>query len=148
MGYRDDFYKAGNIIGYSGNLHDCPTVYFQKGGLWGHITQRHGLPQNVGRHALRDNAFYEAHTYEITNEDTGNGIRLVEKLDGKIFHESRSTLTEVNHLQFQTLHILAQALIKNPNEKNISFFSGEDFDKIEAAEAGLRRALADLPGPA
>jgi len=79
MGYRDDFYNEENILGYTGKLEDNPTVYFaDAGGLnpklqkvgnqqkvvvqFGHITQAHNDPKNVGREAVR-----EAYSYTIAN---------------------------------------------------------------------------------
>jgi hypothetical protein len=91
MGYRDDFYMVQYIIGYSGNLHDFPTVYFRKGNEYGHITQKHPCPQNVGRMAVRSSA-----DYWIGNEPVHGTLKLLEKENGVVFHESRSTLTEVD----------------------------------------------------
>jgi hypothetical protein len=66
MGYRDDFYKKDNILGYTGDLMKDPTVYFaDAGGLnpktvdvdgrtqvlvsFGRITQDHPHKNNIGR---------------------------------------------------------------------------------------------------
>ena len=56
MGNRDDFYTAENIIGYTGNLHNNPTVYFAnaldptaKGGT---KTPRRRLRRRRRRHAV------------------------------------------------------------------------------------------------
>lgn len=79
MGYRDDFYKAENIIGFTGDLANNPTVYFADAGgkspklekvggsdkvvvSFGHITQAHSIAANVGREAVR-----EAYSYSIFN---------------------------------------------------------------------------------
>ena len=32
MGYEDEFYSQDNILGYTGDLHDNPTVYFAEAG--------------------------------------------------------------------------------------------------------------------
>jgi len=48
MGYRDDFYRTANIIGYSGQIDSFPSVYFQSSSEYGHITQMHFYPQNDG----------------------------------------------------------------------------------------------------
>ena len=87
MGYRDDFYMVQYIIGYSGNLHAFPTVYFRKGNEYGHITQKHPCPQNVGRMAVRSSA-----DYWIGSEPGQGTLKLLEKENGVVFHESRSTL--------------------------------------------------------
>ena len=79
MGYRHDFYREENIIGYTGELLKNPTVYFaDAGGInprlqqvgnkqqvlveFGHITQAHNMPSNVGRERVR-----EAFSYSICN---------------------------------------------------------------------------------
>jgi hypothetical protein len=144
MGYRDDFYTVGNIIGYSGQLNDFPTVYFLSDAEWGHITQKHPLPQNVGRQSVGD-----ATHYEIGNERVHGTLKLVEKLNGRVFHESRSTLKRIDPNSFETvdfkvLGILAQAIRNCPNEKNISEFSGQDMQKIEQAENSMSAVLDQL----
>ena len=53
MAYRNDFYTDKNIIGYTGNLAFLSqvSIYFfdpiQR--AFGHITQQHYMPQNIGR---------------------------------------------------------------------------------------------------
>lgn len=144
MGYRDDFYAIGNIIGYSGTLTDFPTVYFLTDAEFGHITQKHGYAQNVGRNAVKSAAHYS-----IGNERVRGVMKLVEKMRGHVFHESRSTLKRVDPNDFETvdfrvLGILAQAIRDNPNEKNISTFSRADQNKIKAAENNMAAVLAQF----
>lgn len=79
MGYRDDFYKDENILGYTGDLRNNPAVYFADAGgvspklqtvdgkqkvlvSFGHITQAHQVAANVGREDVR-----EAYSYSISN---------------------------------------------------------------------------------
>ncbi len=79
MGYMDDFYTEANIIGHTGSLADNPTVYFADAGImnpvtrvvngknqvmvkFGHITQHHDLPGNIGRETV-----HEAYSYSISN---------------------------------------------------------------------------------
>lgn len=81
MAYRDDFYCAENILGYTGDLtkETTITVYFADAGganpklqtvdgqqkvvvQFGHITQVHDNAANVGREAVR-----EAYSYSIAN---------------------------------------------------------------------------------
>lgn len=81
MGYRDDFYCADNILGYTGDISKptTVTVYFADAGgvnpklqtvngaqkvvvSFGHITQVHDIAANVGREAVR-----EAYSYSICN---------------------------------------------------------------------------------
>jgi len=68
MGYRDDFYKPENIVGYTGRLGVNPTVYFASADEVGRITQDHPHAKNVGRNKVRKSA-----TYTIANllEDDG-----------------------------------------------------------------------------
>lgn len=85
MAYGDILYRRVNIIGYTGDLHHDPTVYFAcaahehgfvklktvsinsvqsvKGLFWfGHITQAHYDYRNVGRDLVR-----ESWSYNLTN---------------------------------------------------------------------------------
>ncbi len=84
MGYCDYLYRPDNIIGYSGDLNNNPTVYFvtesrdengaiktkQVGDvsqilfLNGHITQAHGQANNIGRELVT-----ESYSYSIMNVD-------------------------------------------------------------------------------
>lgn len=145
MGYRDDFYTIGNIVGYTGELNDFPSVYFQTATLRGHITQAHGYVQNVGRQQVES-----AVGYVLDNELVNGEMKLVEKQNGVIFHESRSTLKRIDPNNFETvsfevLGILAQAIWNHPNEKNISSFSVNDQRMIEHTEAKLQHVLRGLP---
>jgi hypothetical protein len=75
MGYRDDFYIKDNILGYTGNLHKDPTVYFADAGgtapkiakvngkdkvlvSFGHITQFHDMADNIGRGPVDESTSY------------------------------------------------------------------------------------------
>jgi len=101
MGYRDDFYKKDNILGYTGNLTESPTVYFADAGgvnprtvmiadveqvlvTFGHITQAHSIADNVGRGVVM-----ESHSYSIFNNAQGlaeeciYGPRECDRLFGK-----------------------------------------------------------------
>jgi hypothetical protein len=127
LGYKDDFYVAANIIGYSGNINWYPTVYFQTPALFGHITQSHGYSQNVGRQAVES-----AVGYTIGNQNVGGQMKLVESMNGHVFHESRSTLTAVNPGILPTLQ---QAIQNYPEEKLISEFSKKVQDTIADSES-------------
>lgn len=145
MGYRDDFYCVGNIIGYSGKLNDYPTVYFQSDTEWGHITQKHPYSQNVGRQSVED-----ATHYSIGNEMVNGTLKLVEKIRGHIIHESRSTLTPVDPNNFETvdfraLGILTQSIRNCPNMKYMPGFSSADLRTIQGARAAKGKAMAQLP---
>lgn len=60
MGYRDDFYRIENIIGYTGKLSKRPSVYFfsAASNAYGHITQAHGDQTNVGREIYKEDPDY------------------------------------------------------------------------------------------
>ena len=60
MGYRDDFFIASNIVGYTGDLQDNPTVYFETDEEQAHITQAHKKADNVGRGAV----FHDGRLFE------------------------------------------------------------------------------------
>lgn len=92
MSYRDDFYIKDNIIGYTGDILNNPTVYFKKvdgtGQIeFGRITQEHDDESNVGRNVVRT-----ARDYAITNV---NG-KAQEYYNGKVRHFSRGPFTEAN----------------------------------------------------
>lgn len=118
MGYRDDFYVAENLIGYSGQLHKMPTVYFKNGNSFGHITQYHEIPQNTGREPVDSDP-----NYQIGNEMINGVLKLVERTGPTpkdIFHESRSCLTSAVGLDADSKAILMQSLWKCPEKKEIS----------------------------
>jgi hypothetical protein len=155
MGYRDDFYCTINIIGYSGDPENFPTVYFRTKEEFGRITQEHGgrfgreheggitqepgFSQNVGRAEVQD-----ATGYTIANEMLAEGERLVEKVNGEIIHTSRSKFTSVLEIQFETFALLAQAIWRYPNERYISDFSLEDIAKIKGCKAKMKSVHGEL----
>ena len=63
MGYYDDFYQPGNILGYTGILTENPSVYFLQDlghtQVFGRITQAHEDSDNVGRSLVRRAANYK-----------------------------------------------------------------------------------------
>jgi hypothetical protein len=129
MGYRDDFYCVDNIIGYSGSLHEFPTVYFLTSKEYGHITQEHGYGQNVGRQEVGDAA-----GYSIGNESVNGVLKLLEKKNGRVFHESRTTLTKVTKNDADAFAVCSQAVWKYQDEKYISNFSKDVRDDIKATD--------------
>ena len=89
MSYRDDFYIPRNIIGYTGNINNNPTVYFQNGASYGHITQAHDIRQNIGREEV-----CQAQDYRIFNNVHGTaeewaGGRLYSPLTQCVHKRSR-----------------------------------------------------------
>jgi hypothetical protein len=53
VAYKPNFYQAGNIVGYTGRIGESPTVYFMDDRHYGHITQAHDCPLNVGRELIK-----------------------------------------------------------------------------------------------
>jgi len=139
MGYRDDFYTAANMIGYSGDLHSFPTVYFQSGQEFGHITQKHDTSQNVGRGTV-----CAAENYSIGNEMVEGAMKLVEKIGTKAFHVSRSTLTPVAQMSNDDQSIISQAIWNCTDEKYIDGYTDEIFDALDATDANKARMHKEL----
>jgi len=69
MGYRDDFYVAPNMYGYTGDIDDNPTVYFKTATEHGRITQDHPRKDNIGRDVVKGNE-----GYSIGNVTDDNGV--------------------------------------------------------------------------
>ncbi len=107
--YGEDFYKKENIIGYTGNPHTQPTVYFRDGDRFGRITQAHGNPRNVGRNLIREHL-----DYQIAN--TGVGGKAQEFYGGQVHHDSRNPFVEVAQ-DSEVLDGLATAIINFPDIK-------------------------------
>jgi hypothetical protein len=69
MTYRDDFYIAPNMYGYTGDLHENPTVYFVTATEHGRITQYHPREANIGRDVVKTTT-----GYSIGNLPDANGV--------------------------------------------------------------------------
>ena len=145
MGYRDDFYKKDNILGYTGDLMKDPTVYFaDAGGLnpntvdvdgrtqvlvsFGRITQVHPHEDNVGRGKV-----HECYSYSISNVTENGREQAKECVYGRSELKAigmRQKGGENDHLSFHTsrnrfeqvtsgnIEILALAIAKFPNAKD------------------------------
>ncbi|MBQ4822433.1 hypothetical protein [Aquimarina sp. MMG016] len=87
--YRDDFFTAENIIGYTGELGMNPTVYFRDGDYFGRITQDHGHADNIGRNIVRF-----APDYKIVNDISSGSA--YEYYDGAYRHKSRNKFIPVS----------------------------------------------------
>ena len=112
MGYRDDFYNAENIIGYTGDIDDGPTVYFLRDlgayKLYGRITQKHDHPKNIGREEVR-----QADTYENKRDSGVMG----EWVDGICVHPSRNPFVPIAEVEdFQQIW-LRISITKFPDKK-------------------------------
>lgn len=140
MGYRDDFYCVENMIGYTGDVHNFPTVYFLKsvtgGSFYGHITQKHDMPGNVGRMEVNSQP---DPAYTIGNERVRGVLKLVERGNGWQ-HESRSTLKTLGDMSANDAALCAQAIWQCQYEKNITSYSKSDQNKI-GAQMNLKAAI-------
>ncbi len=109
MGYMDRLYRSENIIGYTGDLQNNPTVYFFSPSsdvngqpktklvgqnnqilfLNGHITQAHDIANNVGREKV-----VESWSYSIMNagpeHDTSGLIKTGQKALQEVFHQNEA----------------------------------------------------------
>jgi hypothetical protein len=98
MGYRDDFYVVENMSGYTGDIHDNPTVYFYSYEEHGRITQDHHRKDNIGRDVVKTNT---GHSIEKVYDDKGV-LRSVfyERFEGyRVFdirHRSRGQLVWIS----------------------------------------------------
>jgi hypothetical protein len=126
MGYKDDFYVKTNIIGWTGDINGKAfSVYFADCGgsppktvrvanvdqvvvQFGHITQKHDCPYNIGREEVD-----ECFSYSITNGGKGGTMNEcvigevgLEKLksgkgitdkDHDVIHPSRSPFNSVTN---------------------------------------------------
>lgn len=144
MGYRDDFYQVWNIVGYTGDLHNFPTVYFVSPDLdlGGHITQKHALASNVGRQEV-----FSLQGYTYGNETYDGKYRLVERwADG--VHPSRNPIVEIDQdkPEMRTVSILAKAIRDCPEEKYISDMLDGDRDRIVGAFNAKNAAVGLMKG--
>lgn len=128
MANHDEFYRVYNIYGYSGNLHEKPSVYFLTDTHFGRITQKYDDdPTNVGRMAPMERQLgtYEYHIintmmlgppccYEYW-EDTATGNQ-------QEIHRSRNLITVVRdwgpeRLTPTVLALLAESITNFPRLK-------------------------------
>ena len=124
--YMSHIFRRENIIGYTGNLYDKPTVYFKyKDPITGnvhfaHITQSHdsGNPDKEGR-ALASSS----NDYKYNNESDGY---FKEYVGNSRIHKSRSLFVGVETLSPYEISILEDAISKFPylkKDKRESAFS-------------------------
>ncbi|WP_172328023.1 hypothetical protein [Mangrovicoccus sp. HB161399] len=114
MGYRDDFYIADNIVGYTGLPSASPSVYFRKGTTFGRITQVHDLRTNIGRAVVRDKA-----DYRLENGPHRGKEVCLEFYDGAYQHPSRNPIVFLRDMRTKyhdaVLPLLAQAITAFPD---------------------------------
>ena len=113
MSYRDDFYIVENIIGYTGDLTDNPTVYFENGEEYGHITQDHKKDDNIGREYVRPLEGYGA----VNTDEGTDKVRLHEYLGTEIIHYSRNELVSIEGMCQGDKDILKMSIWTFPSLK-------------------------------
>lgn len=106
MGYRDDFFVVDNIVGYTGKLHDLPTVYFESEAEVSHITQQHDIKDNIGREAVFSREGYHAGN----TDEGGEKARLLELKGSNLIHESRNEMISVEGMPSKDQSLLAQSI--------------------------------------
>ena len=138
MGYRDDFYTKDNILGYTGKLDDNPTVYFADAGrmnpktvevdgkqqvvvTFGHITQAHDIPTNVGREQVDESYSYSIHNVMENGEEHAQEAvygrpRGAAKATHVDFHTSRNRFEAATK---GNTEILARAIARFPEIKKM-----------------------------
>jgi hypothetical protein len=115
--YRSDFFIVENIIGYTGNIHDNPTVYFMSSIEFGRITQSHDIAWNIGREPVAER-FPDADTYYKISNEVKNGVEVaVEKYmlrsTGEVLlplHTSRNPFIDTRRKGMKTYALLSQAI--------------------------------------
>ena len=121
--YKPEFYRPENIIGYSGDLNDSPTVYFKDSdtGEFGHITQRHE-DWNVGREEVGEAS--AGYNYVIENglDQDGNNVtmeKFVHPMLGATlpFNISHARFVDGRRLHMRELALLALAIWQFPEKK-------------------------------
>ena len=127
MTYRADFYIPENIIGYTGQIDNNPTVYFMTGPAhgpneYGHITQAHQVGPNEGREGVRRSAHYELRA--------GADGNLEEWDAGRCIHRSRNPFMPVAGLAHKSRYLLGCAIDRFPLKKRIDRFTEQQIDQL------------------
>lgn len=129
MGYRDDFYKLENIIGYTGTVENNPTVYFivmrERDGediyVFGRITQAHMQADNIGRERVYASAHYSGMNEE---DDYGREV-WVECIGERVIHTSRNPFVRIEDCSPRQKAVLARAISGFPEIKERYVKNGE-----------------------
>ncbi len=91
QGAENRLYQPQNVIGTTSAQGQLPTVYYRtQSGTFGHITQQHNGPTNVGREPARKHA-----AYRYGNVNVGGRPVLEEEIPGVLFHRSRNALQPI-----------------------------------------------------
>ena len=150
MAYYDQLYQMQNIVGYTGDLHRHPTVYFisEELNLAGHITQAHPWPQNVGRTEP-----FPTDGYRMVNERKPHGTVLVEYYYNWAFHVSRNRFIALgthargggaDRFDVAAFAILAQSIRNCPHEKQMQGMDRTTFQSLQDAKAAKDATMAQL----
>ncbi|GAA4277180.1 hypothetical protein [Aquimarina mytili] len=155
MIYNPELYKKENIIGWTGDIQNNPTVYFMDDSTGdvkkinaGHITQSHSFSGNVGR----EKAITGKYSIENTGPKNEQGENVSQEvLDGNVIHQSRSPFKPVQNEEQREQ--LAQALNNHPKVKKMyveSYILGELEDlqneqvPQEQIEANLKEQIREI----
>jgi hypothetical protein len=107
MAYRDDFYINTNIIGYTGDINSpqAVTVYFESNTEFGHITQVHADPTNVGRGVVFNKSILVmAGGDKGTEEEWGACVAYGYKAENtRRFYVDTDGYTDVEHFYYERL---------------------------------------------
>ena len=139
MGYRDDFFSTANIVGYTGDLQNNPTVYFETDDEQAHITQAHDNANNVGRGVV-----YTTEGYSKANVyyEEDHAVHLVEMYGGKKIHKSRNMFIAVPNLDSRPAlkTILSKAILTHTDikPKYVKFQSRKNVSVSPAKAAKLK----------
>lgn len=79
-------YQPQNVVGVTGNPNANPTVYYQQGDTFGHITSAHSYSDNVGREPPRSDP-----TYTAANSGPRGQLQESTASTG-VFHTSRNPM--------------------------------------------------------
>lgn len=137
MDKGNGLYQPKNIVGHTGDLDSSPTVYYQRKGKnnniqFGHITQSHNIPENVGREPA-----YAHPKYNAKNE---NG-QFVERIGKKSFHTSRNPFVPISDQTRESLSNVHQSF---PDIKELSTMSSTDKkDTIQMRQKQLKSLESD-----
>ena len=144
MGYQDEFYITENITGYTGELHNDASVYFQRGDgagkiIFGRITQNHDHRLNIGRNTVRIAA-----DYVIENRIVEGVEKCIEFYGGSIRHNSRHRYVNVAGLSSLQKAVLERSIYnftesKGKNTASKSAMASDRATETRAARGTIGR---------
>jgi hypothetical protein len=142
MGHREDFYIEQNIIGYTNSsaLFTFPSIYFYNchRKLFGHFTQQHENPANIGKTlVVRD------HNYLIFNSGEGDPALQTSRILGTAtINISIECLVEIAHTK-QGLSTGENIMIECFNS-HVFHVSRSEFIPIKKGDNDKRSTLAAM----